>query len=125
MSAADAFRAAVEAKDIDGALATLDPGIRFFSPAKHRPFEGRDMAGAVLRLAAETFEDFRYTAFVEGTPVSVLRFEARIGGLAIEGVDVLTEHDGLVTELAVMLRPINAATAFVEEMGRKVAALGA
>ncbi len=43
------FAAALEAGDVDAALTATSPDVVFHSPVVHRPYEGRDTLGAILR----------------------------------------------------------------------------
>jgi hypothetical protein len=126
--AAGAFRAAVEAQDIDAALATLSPDVVFHSPAVFHEYRGVATVGGLLRLVAETFEDFRYTDELAGTaeaPVHALIFRARVGGRELEGMDLLrTGSDGLIADLTVMIRPLSGLIALAQALGPKVEAAG-
>ena len=111
-----AFRAAIEADDVDAAVALFSDDVVFHSPVVHRPYAGREPLRAILRAVATVFGDFRYTGSYGGADVHVLRFSARVGDRELEGVDVLTASDGVLTELTVMVRPYSAATALRERM---------
>jgi len=111
------FAAALEAGDVDAALAATSPDVVFHSPVVHRPYEGRDILGAILRAVVQTFEDLRYTAAYGAEDGHVLAFAARVGDRALQGVDILHfGADGLIDSLAVMVRPYSAATALKEQM---------
>jgi hypothetical protein len=128
MSATQRFRAGVEAHDLDAALAALSPDIVFHSPAVFHEYRGIDTVGALLRLVADTFEDFRYTDELAGSgddPVHALIFRARVGGRDLEGIDLLRiGRDGLVADLTVMIRPASGLMALAEALGPKVEAAG-
>jgi limonene-1,2-epoxide hydrolase len=119
MSAADRFRAAVEARDFDAAAALLAEDVVFRSPIVHQPYEGRDAAAALLRGVSQVFEDFRYERSI-GAPDAAdhaLVFKARIGDRELEGCDFLHENaDGLIDEFVVMVRPLTGAHALAEGM---------
>ena len=119
MSAADRFRAAVEAGDLDAAVALLADDVVFRSPIVHKPYQGRDAATALLRGVSQVFEDFRYERSI-GAPDAVdhaLVFKARIGDRELEGCDFLHENaDGLIDEFVVMVRPLTGAHALAEGM---------
>jgi hypothetical protein len=110
------FRAAVERGDADAATDLFVSDALFHSPIVHRPYEGREALRAILRAVVQVFEDFRYTAEYPGEGGHVLVFEARVGDRALEGVDILRERDGRLSELTVMVRPYSAATALRERM---------
>ena len=111
-----AFRAAVERDDIDTAVGLFADDVVFHSPVVHRPYVGREALRAILGAVTTVFEDFRYTGSYGGADGHVLRFSARVGDRELEGVDVLTASDGVLTELTVMVRPYSAATALRERM---------
>jgi hypothetical protein len=111
-----AFRTAVETDDIDAAVALFSDDVTFHSPVVHKPYVGREPLRAILRAVTTVFEDFRYTGSYSGDDGHVLRFAARIGDRDLEGVDILTGADGVLTELTVMVRPYSAATALRERM---------
>ncbi len=120
------FRAAVEAEDIEAAVACLAPDVEFFSPFAFRPFTGHESVSGVLRAVFETFEDFRYTDELSGPDgAGVLVFRARVGETQLEGIDLVrsAREDGLIEEFTVMVRPANGLMALGEAMGPKVAAL--
>jgi hypothetical protein len=120
---ASSFRAAVEARDIDAIAAALDPDVTFRSPIVFRRYEGRDAVVQLLAFVSEVFQDFRYVDELQGDRTSCLVFQARVGERELEGIDYLRHgEDGLVTELAVMVRPYSAATALRDAMGAKLAA---
>jgi hypothetical protein len=111
-----AFRAAVEAGDVDAAVALFTPDAVFHSPVAHRPYAGRGPLRAVLSAVVTVFEDFRYTGSYGGAEGHVLRFAARVGDRELEGVDILEADDGQLTTLTVLVRPYSAATALRDRM---------
>ena len=117
------FRAAVEAKDFDAALALFAEDATLDSPVAFKPFEGIDAVGFVLRAVAETFSDFRYTdEFVnEENGTHALIFEANVGDRSVQGLDLLRMNsDGKIENLTVMVRPLSGLTALAQEMAAKV-----
>jgi hypothetical protein len=126
MSAIHPFRAAVEAGDVDAALATLAPDVVFHSPAVFHPYAGQETVGALLRLVFETFEDFRYTDELQGADgTHALIFRARVGEREVEGLDLLRDDaDGRVADFTVMIRPLSGLLALAQALGPKVEAAG-
>jgi hypothetical protein len=128
MSAAQHFRAGVEAGDIEQALGALHDDVVFHSPAVFKPYNGKETVSALLRLVFETFEDFRYTDEMDGggaDPVHGLVFRARVGDKELEGIDILRiGADGLVTDFTVMIRPASGLMALAQVLGPKVEAAG-
>lgn len=122
-----AFRAAVEARDFEGAVALLDADVQFRSPVVFAPYQGRDQVAALLYAVSQVFEDFRYTREIGGdTSDHALVFEARVGSRHVEGCDFLHVNEaGLIDEFVVMVRPLSAALALAEAMKAKLEALEA
>jgi limonene-1,2-epoxide hydrolase len=122
------FGAAVEAHDIDAAIATLAPDVRFRSPVVFRPYEGREAVGTLLRAVSQVFEDFRYSRQIssEDGRDHVLVFETRVGDRDVEGADFIRVNDaGEVEELFVMVRPMSGMMALAAAMQEKLAQAGA
>lgn len=128
MSAPQRFKAAVEADDIDAALATLSPDVVFHSPAVFHEYRGIESVGGLLRIVAQTFEDFRYTDTLSGdagAPVHALIFRARVGERELEGMDLVrVGADGLIEDFTVMVRPASGLMALAQALGPKVEAAG-
>lgn len=119
------FRQAVESADIDAAIACLAPGVVFHSPVTFKPYDGREAVGGLLRVVFETFEDFRYTDELAGEGTHALVFRARVGEKEVEGLDLLREgDDGLIADFTVMVRPLSAAIALAEAVGKGLAERG-
>jgi hypothetical protein len=117
------FRSAVEARDIEAMRDALHPDVSFRSPAVFKPYEGRDAVITLLSHVLEVFEDFRYTDELAGDGTHGLVFEARVGEKQLQGWDYLTlDGNGLVTELAVMIRPLSGLIAVAEAMATRLAA---
>lgn len=116
------FRAAVEARDLDAALALFADDATLDSPVSFKPFEGIDAIRVVLTAVTETFEDFRYTDELgEEDGVHALVFSACVGEKSVEGLDLLrTDDAGRITNLTVMIRPLSGLTALAEAMAAKV-----
>ncbi len=122
MTAADRFRAAVEAKDVDAAMALMAPDVTFRSPVVFRPYEGVDALRVLLRGVAEVFEDFRYTAQTSGGRDHALVFSARVGDRQVDGVDLLHEDGaGRIDGVTVLVRPLSGLTALAEAMQAQLA----
>ena len=117
------FRAAVEAGDVDAAIALLAPGVVFRSPVVHRPYEGADVVAGLLRAVFEVFEDFRYVdELASAGGGHALIFEARVGDRQLQGMDLLYDDaDGQIGRFTVMVRPLSGALALAEAMKAKLA----
>jgi hypothetical protein len=113
------FRTAVEAQDIEAAIALLAEDIVFRSPVVFKPYHGREAVAPLLLAVSRVFEDFRYEREI-GAPEArdhALVFNARIGDRELDGCDFLhaNEH-GLIDDFCVMVRPLSGALALAEAM---------
>ncbi|MGI8513077.1 MAG: nuclear transport factor 2 family protein [Solirubrobacteraceae bacterium] len=125
MSAHDAFRAAIEAADHEGIVATLAPGAVLRSPVSFKPFEGREAVAALMEVLLKTFKDFHYTDAQEADGVSLLVFNARVGERDVEGVDLIRWNaDGQAAEITVFVRPLSAVIALAEAVGPQLEGAG-
>lgn len=118
------FRARVEARDVDGMVELLADDVVFRSPIVFGPYHGREAVAPLLAAVARVFEDFRYTRELAGPDGRdhALVFEARVGDRRLEGCDFLrTGASGKIDEMFVMVRPLSAAVALAEAMGRELA----
>jgi hypothetical protein len=121
------FRAAIEARDIDAAVALLADDVVFRSPVVFKPYRGRDSVKAILFAVSQVFRDFRYVREI-GAPDAAdhaLVFQARVGDREIEGCDFIHVGDGgSIDELTVMVRPLSATIALAEAMNAMLADAG-
>jgi hypothetical protein len=122
------FRNAVEAQDLDAAVALLADEVVFRSPIVFKPYQGRAAVGAILTAVSQVFEDFSYLREIGAADARdhALVFQARVGDKQVEGCDFLhVDEDGLIDELVVMVRPLSGALALAEAMKEKLAVAGA
>ncbi|MDF3294311.1 nuclear transport factor 2 family protein [Streptomyces silvisoli] len=119
MTTAERFRAAVDSRDLAALEDLFTDDIRFYSPVKFTPFEGRPMVLGLFGVLLRTFENFRYIGHYAGTaetsadgvasPSAVLLFRAAVNGKQIHGIDLLHyDEDGRIKEFTVMVRPQSA-----------------
>ncbi len=119
------FGAALEAREVEGAVALLDDDVVFSSPIVFRPYAGRAAAAAVLSAVERVFEDFAYEAELasEDGRHHALMFRARVDGKEVQGCDFLHDgENGLVDHLTVMVRPLSAALALRDRMAAQLPA---
>ena len=118
------FRTAIEARDLDAAVALLSDEVVFRSPVVFKPYHGRAAVGALLAAVGQVFEDFSYRREI-GAPDArdhALVFNARVGEKQIEGCDFLhADTSGLIDDFAVMVRPLSGALALAEAMKEQLA----
>jgi limonene-1,2-epoxide hydrolase len=113
------FRRAIEARDLDAAIALMREDVVFRSPAVFKPYQGREAVRRLLEAVMAVFEDFRYTREIgaDGSRDHALVFETRVGDKQIEGCDFLQlDRDGAIGEFTVMVRPMKGMLALAEAM---------
>ncbi len=122
METAERFRAAVEKRDLAALDDLFTQDIRFYSPVKFAPFEGKPMVLGLFGVLLRVFEDLRYIGHLEGAaetsaggaqaPSAILPFRAVVDGKQIHGIDLLQlDGAGRVKEFTVMVRPQSAVQA--------------
>ncbi|MGW0336747.1 nuclear transport factor 2 family protein [Streptomyces sp. NPDC003011] len=115
-----AFREAVEAGDLDAAVALLAEDVVFTSPVVFKPYAGKAITAAILRAVVQVFEDFRYVRELSGSDGRdhALVFTARVGDRELSGCDFIhLDEDGLIDAFTVMVRPLSGAQALAAAMG--------
>jgi len=120
----EAFRAAVEALDLEAAMAQLSPSVVLYSPVTFKPFEGKEAVRALFAILFRTFEDFRYVGeYAADDGGEVLHFRWRIGDREGEGIDMVRfDGDGLIDDFTVMIRPLSAVLALRDSVFARLAA---
>ncbi|MFC8564617.1 nuclear transport factor 2 family protein [Streptomyces sp. NPDC057245] len=122
-----AFREAVEAKDMDAVEALLAEDVVFTSPVVFKPYRGRAVTAAILRAVERVFEDFRYERVIgdaEGRDHALV-FAARVGDRELGGCDfVHLDEEGRIDELTVMVRPLSGAQALQAAMAAQFDRIG-
>jgi limonene-1,2-epoxide hydrolase len=119
------FRSAIEARDLDAAVALLREDVVFRSPVVFTPYHGREALRRILGAVLAVFEDFRYLREIgaDGARDHALVFEARIGDKQIEGCDFIQlDEDGAIATFTVMVRPMSGAVALAEAMNAQLSA---
>ena len=113
------FRSAIEARDLDAAVALLREDVVFHSPVVFKPYHGREAMRRILEAVMAVFEDFGYVREIGADDARdhALVFEARIGDKQIEGCDFIQlDEDGAIREFTVMVRPMSGMVVLAEAM---------
>jgi hypothetical protein len=111
MGALEAWYDCAKAHDAAALWTLLAPDAVFESPVVHTPQRGREivhkyLAGAMMVLGNESF---RYLGEWRADRSAVLEFETEVGGIRINGVDMINWNDaGQITHFKVMVRPLKA-----------------
>jgi limonene-1,2-epoxide hydrolase len=122
VSAAQRFRAAVEAMDHAAAVETLAEDVVFHSPVTFKAFEGRDATAHVLAAVMRVFSNFRYTDQLEAADnVHALVFRADVGDREVEGIDLVrVNEDDRIDDFTVLVRPLSGLNALAARMAQEL-----
>ena len=102
----------------------LDDNVSFRPPTYWKTRIGKPITMLILSSVMEIFEDFEYRRqWIDGGNWA-LEFSARIGDLALKGVDLIRLENNKIVDLEVLIRPPNAINALRHEMVTRLAALG-
>jgi hypothetical protein len=113
------FRSAIEARDVDAAVALMRDDVVFRSPVVFKPYHGREALRLILEAVMAVFEDFRYVREIGADDARdhALVFEARVSDKQIEGCDFIQlDENGAISAFTVMVRPMSGAVALAEAM---------
>ena len=120
------WEAAIARRDPGAVTALLADDVAFYSPAVHRPYEGRELVAALLGHVIEVFGELTYTGvYTSGDGGVVMQFQATVQGpdrvLRLEGVDVFRlDGEGLIRDMRVMIRPLNGLQALAQAMAARL-----
>jgi SnoaL-like protein len=123
--AIDMWHSLVGKRDTRGLDALLADEVVFYSPVVHTPQVGKAITKKYLVAAFQVFfnESFRYVRELKGERDAILEFELRLGGITVNGVDMIKWNDaGKITEFKVMLRPLKAVNLIHQKMGEMLQA---
>lgn len=98
----------------------LHDDVVFYSPVVFTPQQGKEVTKLYLSAAASTLggegdgattgeRSFRYVTEIMQSNRALLEFESEMNGKYVNGIDLITcDDDGLITEIKVMIRPLQA-----------------
>lgn len=116
----DAFRHAVETRDLEAVEDLLADDVVFHSPVAFQPYPGKAVTAAILREVIEVFEDFTYVRELHDDSGGAYVFTAKVDGLELTGCDFLElDAEGRITDFMVMVRPLKAAQALAARMAER------
>lgn len=112
----------VGSRDPAGLPALVAPDAVFRSPAVHTPQEGRATTVAYLTAAFRVLgPGLAYEREWLAEDSAVLQFATTVGGLDVNGVDIITwDEQGQIVDFTVLVRPAKALHAVVEHMGAEL-----
>ncbi len=115
------FADALASKDLDRYSQWFADDMRLYTPVHEEPSVGKQAACQILPIVFSLFENFHYPDVFTGQQTHALIFRSEVSGIPLEGVDYLrTDHNGLVTEFSVTMRPLKAITALAKAIGAKM-----
>ncbi len=116
-----AWHAAVADRDINLLAEHIADDVVFRSPAFWNPRSGKPVLLAVLWAVSELLDDFTYSKeWVDGHEV-LMEFDARVGDKSVRGIDRFwLDGQGRITEMEVMVRPLNGLAALAQGMAEKL-----
>lgn len=95
----------------EGLNALLADGVVFHSPVVHTPQAGKALTTMYLTAAMHVIanDTFRYVREIIGERDAMLEFETEIGGIHVNGVDLIRwDASGRIVDFKVMVRPLKA-----------------
>jgi hypothetical protein len=114
----------VRTHDAEGLDALLSDDAVFHSPIVHTPQRGKAMVAVYLTAAMEVFSNptFRYVREIVGPTDAMLEFETEIGGIVVNGVDLIRWNaQGAIVDFKVMIRPLKAIGLIHQKMAAMLA----
>jgi len=113
----EAFRGAVEARDLDALMEVFTDDVVFHSPIVFKPYHGKDELRLVLAGVMQVLEELHYVGEYRSDDGAILHFRARIGDREVDGIDMLQfAPDGRCNDFTVMVRPYSGATLLRDRM---------
>jgi hypothetical protein len=110
------------AEGSEGGIDTwLADDVELRPPTYGKSWHGKPLVSHLLRFAAASFDNLRYTDWVSRDDLHILRFEALVGGKALSGVDLVRLDDaGRITLFEIFSRPPKIALDLLVRMSEKI-----
>lgn len=117
------WRAAIEAGDVEGFVATLAPGVVVHSPiTTSARFEGIAEVRALMPHVLAVVEGISYTDDVGDAQTRALFYTARIRGVEVEEATRVRLDDGArITDVTLWFRPMPGLAALMAGLGPRLA----
>jgi hypothetical protein len=122
VDAVASYRLGGEAGDIAAVRAALHPDVVLRSPLSDRVrFAGRDAVAEIIGAALGAFEGLRHHTEIGDGERRVLVSSGSVDGVAFDETTVLRlSADGLITEIALSIRPFPALAAVMRALGQRL-----
>ncbi len=120
VNALESWHRLVRTRDPSGLQALLAEDAVFHSPVVHTPQRGRAIVAKYLGAAFQVFfnSSFRYVREITGPTDAMLEFETEIGGILVNGIDLIKWNEaGQIVDFKVLIRPLKAINVIHQRMG--------
>ena len=120
VNALESWHRLVRTRDPSGLQALLAEDAVFHSPVVHTPQRGRAIVARYLGAAFQVFfnSSFRYVREITGPTDAMLEFETEIGGILVNGIDLIKWNEaGQIVDFKVLIRPLKAINVIHQRMG--------
>ena len=97
----------------------------FHSPVVHSPQRGRDLVVTYLAAAGQTLgnDSFAYVRELVDGDNAMLEFTTEMDGVHVNGIDLIEfDHEGMIADFKVMIRPLKAVNKVWEMMAAQLQA---
>ena len=99
----------VARRDLDALHAVLADGVSIGAPPYWQRIAGRDVVHHLLGIILHTIDGFTYHREWQQGSELALEFTGRVGGLELQGIDLITlDARGAIAKLDVLIRPLRA-----------------
>ena len=118
-----AYSRALAELDPDQIAGTLADDVVITVAVHDAPMAGKDVARVLFGALSQELTDFKVTEELLEADSAVVLFEAKIGGHAAQGLNVVRlDPSGQVRELIVFFRPLASLQVIGEKIGARMAA---
>ena len=113
----------VAERDLPALPTVLAEGVSIGAPPYWGKIEGRDLVGHLLGLIVHTIEGFTYHREWRSGREYALEFTGHVGDQQLQGIDLISVNErGEISNLDVLMRPVNAVIALREIIAPQMAA---
>lgn len=123
----DAWHRLVEERNVAALDDILADDVVFHSPVVHTPQKGKHLTKLYLSAAMMVLgnSSFTYVREVVGFSDAVLEFTADVGGIHVNGVDMIHwSSEGKIDDFKVMVRPLKAVNLLHQLMRQMLEQMG-
>jgi len=107
----------VESRDLGALGEILGESPTLGAPPYWQKLAGRDVVHHLLGIIIETIEGFTYHREWINQSELALEFTGQVAGMDLQGIDLITiDQAGQLVNIDVMIRPINAVEALMEQV---------